>query len=214
MISLEIENLSCSFGSQHLFEGLSLTLEQGQRVRLAGPSGCGKSTLLKSLMGFVSPASGMIRIEGVELNEVSVWTLRQKLAYLAQEPDLGIGRVRERLREPFGYRHNTALRFDDNALNQWLNYFYLPEGVLHKDLKTLSGGEKQRLAVILAVMLGRTTFLLDEPVSAMDTASRQRFTQMFWEHPEWTVLFVSHDESLSSLAERTIELASVQGGGR
>lgn len=214
MIRIEIDKLSCRFGSQQLFEGLGLILERGQRVRVAGPSGCGKSTLLKSLMGFVSPASGTIHIDGVELNEVSVWMLRQKLAYLAQEPDLGTGRVSERLREPFGYRHNAGVRFDHDVLNRWMDFFYLSEGVLQKDIKTLSGGEKQRLAVILAVMLGRTIFLLDEPVSAMDAASRQRFTQMFLDHPDWTVLFVSHDESLASLAERTIELASVQGGVR
>lgn len=100
MNTIEIENLSCAFGSQRLFEGLSLTLEQGQRMRIAGPSGCGKSTLLKSLMGFVPAASGRIRIEGAELNAVSVWTLRLKLAYLAQEPDLGAGGVHHRLREP------------------------------------------------------------------------------------------------------------------
>lgn len=214
MMSIEIENLSCGFGSRRLFEGLSLTLKPGQRLRIAGPSGCGKSTLLKSVMGFVSAVSGTIRIEGVLLNEVSVWTLRRKLAYLAQEPDLGTGPVLQRLREPFGYRHNAALRFDENALSRWLDYFYLPADVLQKDIKMLSGGEKQRLAVILAVMLGRTTFLLDEPVSAMDAASRLRFVQMFAEHPEWTVLWVSHEESLASLAERTVDITPLQGGLR
>ena len=214
MNCIEIENLSCGFGPHRLFEGVSLTLGQGQRVRIAGPSGCGKSTLLKSLMGFVPVAAGTICIEGTPLSAVSVWTLRQKLAYLAQEPELGSGLAGQRLREPFGYRHNAAVRFDENALSQWLEYFYLPQGILQKDVKTLSGGEKQRLAVIVAVMLGRTTFLLDEPVSAMDAASRLRFTQMFEQHREWTALFVSHDESLASLAERTVDIAPRQGGLR
>lgn len=211
MNGIEIDNLSCGFSGQRLFDGLCLSLEQGQRVRIAGRSGCGKSTLLKSLMGFVCPIGGTIRIEGVELNEASVWGLRRKLAYLAQEPDLGTGQVLERLREPFRYRQNAGVQFDEQSLNQWLEYFHLSEGILHKELKTLSGGEKQRLAVILAIMLGRTIFLLDEPVSAMDTTSRLRFTQLFQDHPEWTLLFISHDESLAILAECTINLESGQG---
>jgi ABC-type iron transport system FetAB ATPase subunit len=210
MICIETDNLSVDFGPRRLWQGLNLSIGQGQRVRIAGPSGCGKSTLLKCLMGFVPAVSGLIRIDGQELNPVSVWPLRQKLAYLAQEPDLGTGGVLSRLREPFAYRRNAAIRFDPDRLLQWLDYFYLPEDILQKELKTLSGGEKQRLAVILAILLGRTIFLLDEPVSAMDAAGRQRFIQMFREHPEWTALFISHDESLAHIADETVDLAAAQ----
>ena len=211
MICIETDNLTCDIAGHRLFEGLTLRVERGQRVRIAGPSGCGKSTFLKSLMGFVPTASGTIRIEGAELNETSVWTLRHKLAYLAQEPDLGAGRVLDRLHEPFGYRRNADVRFDPDRLNHWLDFFYLPQAVLQKELKSLSGGEKQRLAVILAILLGRTIFLLDEPVSAMDTAGRRRFLQMFQEHPDWTAVFVSHDESLAALADQTIDLSALKG---
>lgn len=212
MAVIQTDNLSVALGPRRLWEGLSLRIEPGRRVRLAGPSGCGKSTLLKCLMGFVRPALGTIRIEGQELTGASAWTLRLRLAYLAQEPDLGAGVVLSRLREPFAYRHNAGLCFDDGRLHQWLDYFYLPEEILHKDLKLLSGGEKQRLAVILAILLGRTTFLLDEPVSAMDAAGRERFIQLVEEHPDWTALFVSHDESLAGIADETIDLAAAKGG--
>ena len=120
---------------------------------------------------------------------------------------MGAGNVLDRMRQPFGYRHNAGAAFDLQALRQWLDYYHLPEAILDKDIRTLSGGEKQRLAVILAVMLGRTTFLLDEPVSALDAASRRQFVKMFQEHPDWTAVFVSHDEALAELAEATVELA-------
>ncbi len=150
---IETDNLSCAIGKQRLWEGLRLRIERGGRVRIAGPSGCGKSTLLKCLMGFM-PADGTIRIDGQTLDAVSAWRLRLKLAYIAQEPDLGSGNVLERLRQPFGYRHNAEKTFDLDALHQWMAYYRLPETILKKDIKTLSGGEKQRLAVILAVILG------------------------------------------------------------
>jgi ABC-type multidrug transport system ATPase subunit len=208
MNCIETDNLSCDVAGHRLFGGLTLRVERGQRVRIAGPSGCGKTTLLKTFMGFVPAASGTIRIEGVELNDASVWTLRHKLAYLAQEPDLGAGLVLPRFREPFAYRRNADVRFDADRLGQWLDFFYLPDAILHKELKSLSGGEKQRLALILAILLGRTIFLLDEPVSAMDAAGRKRFLQVFQEHPDWTAVFISHDESLAEMADHTIDLAA------
>ncbi|SRR5690554_4866136 len=214
MTCIEIDNLSVSFNSITLWRELTLRIEHGRRVRIAGPSGCGKSTLLKCLMGFVPDFSGLIRIDRQELNVENVWTIRQKLAYLAQEPDLGSGPVLARLQEPFAYRRNAGIRFEFDRLYHWLEYYYLPQEILNKDTDALSGGEKQRLAVILAILLQRTIFLLDEPVSAMDTRSRRRFIDMFADHPEWTVLFISHDESLAELAEETIDLSAAKGAVR
>ncbi len=211
---IELSDLACTIGGQPLFGGANLRVERGRRVRIAGPSGCGKSTLLKCVMGFVVPSAGVIRIDGQELTAATVWTLRRRLAYLAQEPDLGQGRVIDRLREPFGYRHNAERRWEQDALKRWMEFFYLPDDLLHKDLKTLSGGEKQRLAVILSLLLGRTTFLLDEPVSAMDTVGRKRFIQLFAEHPDWTAVFISHDESLAELADQTVDLMQWKGQAR
>ena len=213
-LCIETDRLSVNIGPRRLWHGLNLRIAHGQRVRLAGPSGCGKSTLLKCLMGLVPPADGTIRIDQQELTCDTVWSLRQKLAYCAQEPDVGTGLVLARLREPFAYRRNAARCFDEDRLHHWLDYYRLPEDILHKDLKSLSGGEKQRLAVILAILLGRTIFLLDEPVSAMDTAARQQFIRMFSDHPDWTALFVSHDESLTHIADQTIDLAALQGAAQ
>ena len=214
MACIETDNLSVSFNEITLWQGLSLRIEHGRRVRIAGPSGCGKSTLFKCLMGFVPNLSGLIRIDRQELNAENVWTIRQKLAYLAQEPDLGSGPVLARLQEPFAYRRNAGIRFDIDRLHHWLEYYYLPREILNKDTGALSGGEKQRLGVILAILLQRTIFLLDEPVSAMDARSRRRFIDMFADHPEWTVLFISHDQSLAELAEETIDLSAVNGAAR
>ena len=211
MTCIETDNLSVSFDSRIVWKGLTLHIERGRRVRIAGPSGCGKSTLLKCFMGFVPTFSGVIRIDQQQLNAQSVWELRRKLAYLAQEPDLGTGRVLARLQEPFVYRRNAGIRFDRDRLYRWLEYYLLPGEILDKDISTLSGGEKQPLAVILAILLDRTIFLLDEPVSAMDQQSRQRFIEMFHAHSDWTVLFISHYKSLAELADETIDLSGWKG---
>ena len=210
---IETENLNVDIDHKPLWDqGLTVRIERGRRVRLAGPSGCGKSTLLKCLMGFMPTFSGVIRIDQEELTAASVWKLRQKLVYLAQEPDLGTGSVSARLREPFGYRHNAQIKFDTDKLHHWLAYYHLPRTILDKDLKMLSGGEKQRLAVISAILLNRRVFLLDEPVSAMDALSRRQFIEMFRSHPDWTAVFISHDESLSEMADETIDLAEMRQG--
>ncbi|MCC5843219.1 MAG: ATP-binding cassette domain-containing protein [Verrucomicrobia bacterium] len=100
---LELENVNISFEKQPVLREFCLTLRAGERVVLRGPSGCGKSTLLRCILGFANPDTGSIRIFGEELTASSVWPLRQKLAYVPQEPELGDGRGRDALERPFHY---------------------------------------------------------------------------------------------------------------
>jgi putative ABC transport system ATP-binding protein len=210
-MELTINNLTHDFAKQPLFEKLSFHVRSGQKVCIGGPSGSGKSTLLKMLMGFVVPAEGEILIGRERLTEDSVWALRRQIAYVAQEPDLGDGIVIDRIRRPFDYHANAHLTWDRQKLSGYCRRFRLDETLLHKEIGDLSGGEKQRFALIIALLLQRPILLLDEPVSALDQAIKTAVKEELAGDASRTVVFVSHESVLLEIADETVRIKPAGG---
>ncbi len=90
---IDIENITIAYGSQVVVRDFSMSVSAGEKVVLAGASGSGKSSVLRSLLGFVVPDAGRISVDSCPLDEKTVWSVRQHMAYVGQEPDLGEGRV-------------------------------------------------------------------------------------------------------------------------
>lgn len=208
--ALDIDNLTVRFGPRPVIQGFSLTLAPGEKATLTGPSGSGKSTILRCVLGFVVPERGVISIDGERLTVATVWPLRRKLAYVAQEPDLGEGRVQDILERPFSYRANTALRANLDQAPALFERFLLPAALTRDDIATLSGGEKQRVAIVSALLLERAIFLLDEAASALDAASKQAVADFFRAREDLTVLSVAHDTQGFALSKKIIELPGIE----
>jgi putative ABC transport system ATP-binding protein len=207
-MQIAADKLTLKYQAHPLFENLSFNASAGQRICIAGPSGSGKSSLLRALMGFVRPASGSIFIDGIELNDKTVWKLRRLMAYVPQEPDLGDVTVKERISRPFHLKANAHLVLDSAELDRCWTLFGLGSNLLEKKATELSGGEKQRVAVIIALLLKRPVLLLDEPVSAMDKQSRLTLREVLKNQTDKTILFVSHDDSLLDIADRIVDVQS------
>ena len=205
-MGIQVDNLAVRYDGGSLFDGLSFTARPGQKVCLQGRSGSGKSTLLKALMGFVVPDSGRIAIDSEELTGKTVWTLRHKIAYVSQEPDLGDGNVLERIRRPFAYHANAHISLEMKKVHDYCDTLYLDKKLLTRAVSDLSGGEKQRFAIIIALLLQRPILLLDEPISAQDKHSKAAFKQLLINDASRTVLFVSHEEALLEMADQTVDL--------
>ncbi len=188
-----------------------MSVQAGEKVLLTGPSGCGKSTVLRCLLGFVAPEAGSIHIQGQPLTEHSIWSLRKHLAYVAQEPDLGTERIARVLERPFHYRANASLRENLQRVPELFERFGLGQSLLDKEAGDLSGGEKQRVALIAAILLDRSIFLLDEATSALDKASKQDVTDYFRTHDDVTALFVAHDAEWFSFADQMIQVHPDRG---
>ena len=198
--------MTVRFREKSVIEGFSLRLAPGEKVILTGRSGAGKSTILKCILGFVLPAAGIIRIDGELLVRESVWRLRREMAYVAQEPDLGEGLVQDVLERPFTYRANFHLRGNLKRTTDLFERLLLPVELLDKEISSLSGGEKQRVALISAILLDRRIFLLDEVSSALDETSERAIAQFFSSDDQVTVLSVSHNRQVFSDSDRIIEL--------
>jgi putative ABC transport system ATP-binding protein len=206
--ALEIAGLLVRLGGRTILEGVSLSLARGEKVMLTGTSGSGKSTVLRCALGLVLPDAGCVRIFGETLTPHTVWSLRRRMAYVAQEPDLGSGTVRAVIERPFTYKANAPLRENLEQVPALMERFQLPRFLLDKDMKTLSGGEKQRVALVSAIVLGRELLLLDEASSALDEKNRQAVTGFFSQADDLTVLSVSHDTEWREFSNRTVDLAA------
>lgn len=124
--ALDIQHLKLTFGDQHLFQDFNLRLEPGENVILSGPSGCGKSTLMRCILGFIPPDDGTIEVFGTDLTSASVWSLRRRMAYVPQEPELGSGRVRSGIEDIFSYRSNRHLQSNIKRVPEFLERLLLP----------------------------------------------------------------------------------------
>lgn len=205
--AVEIKNIRVRFQAKTVLEDFSLRLLPGEKLVLTGESGLGKSTILRCIFGFVIPAEGQIFIQGKRLTPESVWTLRALLSYVPQEPELGDGRLDEWFKSPFSFRANTGLKKNLERLPGLLKRCGLSEALLHKEVSALSGGEKQRAALISAILLERRIFLLDEPTSALDSKNGKQALELLFAIPGASILAVSHDHTFLDLADRTIELS-------
>ena len=204
-LAIEIENLTVEFHEETIFSQLNMVLLPGKKLTLVGKSGSGKSTLLHCLLGFVAPRSGTIRIFGEELNEGSAWRLRKFMTYVAQEPELGEGKIRDVLERPFNYKTNRHLQENLSRIPSLMQKLELPKSLLDKEPTTLSGGEKQRFALISALLLDRKILLLDEPSSALDKTSKDMVIDLLKSQQELTILSVSHDKDWLSLSDGVFE---------
>jgi ABC-type multidrug transport system ATPase subunit len=206
MPAIQLDTVTVRFSNKTVFERFSMTVEPGEKVTLTGRSGAGKSTVLRCILGFVVPDEGVITITGERLTGATVWKLRRQLAYVAQEPLLGSGTVNEILKRPFSYKANAHLRNNLLRIPELFYRFCLEKRLLDEDVKKLSGGEKQRVAIINALLLDRKIFLLDEMTSALDRESKRVVVDYFCSNGAYTVVAVSHEAEESPFADQIIVL--------
>ncbi|MHC5139248.1 MAG: ABC transporter ATP-binding protein [Planctomycetota bacterium] len=209
-MKISINNLTLRYDGHSLFEDVSFEVPSGRTVCIDGPSGCGKSSLLRAMLGFVRPQGGEIAIDGTPINDKTVWELRHNIAYVTQEPDMGRQGVLDCIQRPFAYKANAHLQWNQQTVEEWFDRFGLPRKLMAKQTTDLSGGEKQRVAIIIGLLLDRPVLLLDEPTSALDKQSKQILKDILTDLQK-TIVFISHEDILLDVADATVELGGDNG---
>jgi len=191
-----LERVSKAYGSRVVYNGLSMTIRRGERWCVMGRNGSGKTTLLRMVAGALAPDSGEIRL-GASL----------KMGYFAQQaldlldPELTIAEQFERdfPRESIGTLRNLA------------GAFQFPGDDVEKKIRSLSGGEKTRLAMARMLLDPPNFLVLDEPTNHLDLATKDMLVGALSGF-EGTMLFVSHDRAfLRGLSNRVLELGGESG---
>ncbi len=206
---IQFKNISLSVQQQTLLTHANLHIYSGEKVVIRGPSGCGKSSLLKCATGALPLTGGSIYLGDTKLSAATVSTLRGQLAFIGQEPILGAKNVRDALLLPFQFKAHRGHAPTETKLRQSLEQFHLSADILTKSSAQISGGEKQRIALLRALLLGKNIFMADEVTSALDPESKTAVMAALF-RPKITLLSVSHDPDWIAACDRSIEIAHHQ----
>jgi ATPase subunit of ABC transporter with duplicated ATPase domains len=194
-----IEDVRKKYGSRVVYNGFSLTVRRGERWAVMGRNGAGKTTLLKMVAGAAPPDSGEVRL-GASL--VLGYFAQQSLDVL--DPELT---VFEQLQKDFPQDTIGSLRTLAGA-------FQFSGDDVEKKIRSLSGGEKSRLAMARMLYDPPNFLVLDEPTNHLDLATKEMLVDAL-KNFEGTMLFVSHDRTfLRGLASRVLELGGDTGAGK
>ncbi|WP_419206859.1 ABC transporter ATP-binding protein [Photobacterium leiognathi] len=176
----------------HNDSSLSTCIKQGQHLAISGVSGCGKSSLLQVIAGLKAPQSGTVTFNKqlIDVKALNFW--RQNICYFPQQAVMGGECVRDVLHLPWRLRAITHLPVPSDELCLSALSQAGITVLLDKSIDTLSGGEKQRVAIARGILMQRNVWLMDEPTSALDPAGRDRIIQLLSELSIICVS-VSHD---------------------
>ncbi len=177
---------------KNLLDAVTFSLNTGEKAVLRGRSGSGKSTVLKALLGLYPLAQGAIYFHGQALSPETARAIRSAAAYIGQEPVLGAETVRDALLLPFRFKAHRGHTPSPTRQREVLDALHLPAGLLDQACRQVSGGEKQRIALARAMLLGKSLYLLDEVTSALDPESKRAVFEALAD-PGLTVLSVAHD---------------------
>lgn len=189
---IEYRDVSVSAGGRKILTDVTLAIATGEKAVIAGPTGAGKSALLLTLLGAYELSGGAIGFDGSPVTASRLAAVRRSVAYIGQEPVLGDGTVREAMLLPFRFAANRAATPDERHLEEVLSHLHLEPAILDRRTSVVSGGEKQRIAIARALVLGKEVFLADEITSALDTAGAEVVMDLF-RRGSYTVIAVSHD---------------------
>jgi ATP-binding cassette subfamily F protein 3 len=190
-VVLTCNNLSYAFNGIELFRGVSTEIKRGERVALVAANGVGKTTLINCIIGKYKPLTGTV-----------TFGYNVQTAYFEQEQARALDGKKTILQEV-----DDASRTSTEAeIRQLLGSFQFSGDDIHKKISVLSGGEKNRVAMIKVLLQKANFLILDEPTNHLDLYAKDVLRQALQAY-EGTILFVSHDlDFVSKLATHIIEL--------
>lgn len=186
---LETSDLDYMIDDRILFRGADTSCDRGDLKVVFGDSGVGKTSFIRILAGFETPSDGAVTLDGQSINSVPPGDWRRQVILLHQQPRMFPGSIERNLTIPAQY-HDASFNVDDLLQQCELNQS--PDQPAH----TLSGGEKQRLALARALVIDPEFLLLDEPTASLHEEAQVAIDELMLDLAESRdigIYFVTHD---------------------
>lgn len=208
--NIEFRDVDFSYpdSSVAALKGFNCRIAAGEKVVVIGRVGSGKTTLQKLLLGLYQPTAGAVLVDGVDLRQLDPADLRRNIGYVAQDVTLFYGTLRDNIAigAPYADDASIVAAAEAAGLAEFVNRH--PDGfdmMIGERGDSVSGGQRQGIAIARALLLDPPILLLDEPTSAMDYSSEQQFKERLKQAAgHKTMLIVTHRNSLLDLATRII----------
>jgi ABC-type multidrug transport system fused ATPase/permease subunit len=217
-INIEFKDVSFSYFAQdnvreneNVLKNINLQINDGDQIALIGSSGSGKSTLIKLIPRLYEVNSGEILLNGQNIKQISLQTLRELIAFVPQDPFLFSGSLRENLL--IAKPNATDQELQKSLSLAKVDFLDLIPGGLDGQIsergQSLSGGQRQRLGIARAFLKNSPLLILDEPTSSLDKQSEDLINQSLQElMKNKTVILVTHKTDSIKHFSRIIEMSN------
>lgn len=197
MSILKLDNIKYSQNNDDILKGINLNIDEGDIISIVGPSGSGKSTLLKICSDLISATAGDIHYRDKNYKDYNPIELRKNISYCVQIPFLFGDTVYDNLSYPFKIRKKEV---DKALIVEFLEKFNLDKSYIEKSVDSLSGGEKQRIALIRNLIFKPDILLLDEVTASLDPENSKVVENIIKDLNKsgTTVLWITHDIAQSN----------------
>ncbi len=197
MSIISLEHVNKSFGETKVLKDFSLTVEEGEFLTVIGRSGCGKTTMLKLINGLLMPESGDVIVEGKNLKDTNLITLRRSIGYVIQNKGLFPHMTVEKNITYVPVISGKKKKSENHALAvKLMGIVGLDPEMLSRYPAELSGGQQQRVGIARALAANPHILLMDEPFGALDEITRQTMQDEILKLQKelgLTIVFITHD---------------------
>lgn len=204
---IEFKNVSVSFTNRSILQDINFIIQKGEKVAIVGDNGSGKTTLLNLLLGLYRASSGEIRIDGIPIQEYNIEAYREKISTVLQDVHLFRGTVKENIildNETF-FDSGRYPTFCTEAIDKLEKQFDTPVG---SDGTKLSGGEKQKVALLRALNRNAEILVLDEASANYDKESEEAFHLFVRENTDYNFYFIiTHRKEILAYVDKVIYLS-------
>ncbi len=208
--AIEFRDVSFNYPGQQTptLRNMSFKLQPGEKVALLGRIGCGKTTLQKLILGLYRPSSGAVLIDGIDQRQLDPAELRRQIGYVQQDVMLFYGSLRDNITMGAPLADDAAVLKAAGIAGILDLVNTHPQGfdmLVGERGESLSGGQRQGVAIARAVINDPPILLLDEPTASMDHSSEEEVKKRFKEFAQGkTVVLISHRTALLDLVDRII----------
>ena len=210
--SLDIENLSFSYNNTSVLDNINININEGEMVAILGHAGAGKSTLINLILGFYTPTEGHIKLDNIELDNIDKMILRKNIGYIPQNIQLFNDSIKENIRcyneeitESMIIEVCKTIDIHNFIINLDKGY----DSIINEKI-SISGGQKQLIAIARALIKNPAMLICDEPTSSLDPENEEKIIKLIYSlKNKYTIILISHN---ISVAKNTDKIFIIKNG--